>query len=468
MKKKSKKRQGITNLQNKFRGLESKLRSHSSYVKKGEQNPVGTFRRGLRNLLLDARARLSSDDFSTFLKWIYTQKRTRLPELDRYPLDYDELSGLNTGAPEVSLERELIGIVTRLKFEAQQINKFLLASREVERLFLSRKIEESILSLATIQETFGVSLWSIELRIALEQFAGGLERQKRYTAEVRSNCPRGLINFITYYISVRNEERSTYSKFCEDISFRINNSEQTEPYIKTYLDYRLSGKWPTAKSGLAQILRAVQTHPLIDLYETFVAVVQEIIRREDFELPRQILLTHLSGLVNIDDYRLGKINNLLAGEVKKSPYPIRSSLISEELLKGNVKKSLIAAKRIFRDPEEIDAWQYIYAGVAYSHSATTKAQTVHSAYAIPKLIGNILRRDEEGANSYSILEKFLNNFRGFSTSASLLDFLPILRRPYPDDSWRPWLIGLNSPVYGVEDIPPLVLRNFIHLKKLGR
>ena len=44
--------------------------------------------------------------------------------------------------------------------------------------------------------------------------------------------------------------------------------------------YRLTGELPKSERALADILRVEQSHSSIDIYETFVAVVQEIARHE--------------------------------------------------------------------------------------------------------------------------------------------------------------------------------------------
>jgi hypothetical protein len=95
-----------------------------------------------------------------------------------------------------------------------------------------------------INKKNGFSLWSIQLRIALENLRGGLEAQKKYTSEVRSKFRQGLLNFISYHTSVRNEEKTTTQKFKDDIIKRIDNHKYFEDFVKTYTKYKLTSEIP--------------------------------------------------------------------------------------------------------------------------------------------------------------------------------------------------------------------------------
>src|ERR1700742_1516272 len=92
--------------QNRFRGLVAEFKSRK-FVKERKILPARVFRSGLRNLLLDARAHLQTSQFAPFIGWTRTQIQQQLPELAHLQIGYDELAGIYTAAPIVSLEVEL-------------------------------------------------------------------------------------------------------------------------------------------------------------------------------------------------------------------------------------------------------------------------------------------------------------------------------------------------------------------------
>lgn len=441
------------NQKNKFRGLVSEVRSRK-FVKGENSRPSMKLRSGMRKLLLIARDELQPCEFDIFLDWINRQIQTRLADVSRLPMKYEDLSGVFTRAPIVSLERELLWITARIKADAPKLSVFRFEAMKVEQLAFTGKIEEAIETLKTIEHTFGSSLWSVQLRIALEQMAGGLERQKRYTAELRAVHKRGLLGFIAYHTSVRNEERSTFLKYCDDIGVRIEKQQYYDQSVKTYARYRLIGEWPTSKIGFADVLRVEQSHSFIDVYETFVAVAQEIVRREDFVDVGTVLVRCLGSLTCIDDFRLRKSAQAIDGRLVVESFGRRDTQASNALFNGKVKLATRLARNILDSSTVIDAWQYIYAGVAWSHATRSRPVDFRYPKDIPRVIGGVLSRSVCHAGSFAQLEKFANNLRGLPASVAIIDFLPLLRRPRPDDVWRPWLIGLNCSTIGIEDLPP--------------
>ncbi|TXM76510.1 hypothetical protein FV218_07040 [Methylobacterium sp. WL69] len=301
-----------------------------------------------------------------------------------------------------------------------------------------------------IERAFGANLWGIQLRIALEQLAGGLERQKRYTAKVRSIYKRGFLNFVAYHTSVRNEGKSTHSKFIEDVKARIDRHQYYDDPIKSYLRQRLANEWPSTESGWADILRIEQSHGLIDIYETFVSAVQELVRREDMIVARQVALKCLRRIPPGLDFRLDKAMMLLDKNQVSSEFPARNTDISDLLLSGQSQKAAFLG-RIQCRAKPIDAWNLIYTGFAFADRNQTHIKEFNLPVEIPRMIGGIQSDGSSAENAIAQLNKLATNLRGLPFTAAIADLIPHLRRQHPDDQWQPWLIGLNCPTLGIED-----------------
>ncbi|WP_019082598.1 hypothetical protein [Yersinia enterocolitica] len=139
-----------------------------------------------------------------YLNWVSFHIKNQLPELSRYPTEYDELAGVSVDAPTISLEKEILWIVARIKENSDVINSFREISTHIEKLVINNEFSKGIDVLKKIEMLLGASFWSIQLRISLENLTGGLENQKKYTSEVRSIYRKGLLNFIAYNTSIRN------------------------------------------------------------------------------------------------------------------------------------------------------------------------------------------------------------------------------------------------------------------------
>lgn len=445
--------QAFIEQQNKFRGLVSEYRSRR-FVKDHTTRPSDRFRSGLRDLLLDTRGAIHPSQFDAFLNWVDHQMAVQVPDIAEMAVGYDDLRGVYTDAPIVSLERELLWITARIKADAARFNDFRSGAEEVERLVFIGKFEDAIEALKLMELAFGVSLWSVQLRIALEHQAGGLEQQKRYTAEVRGVYKRGLLSFIAYHTSVRNEDRTTLTKFCDDIKARIERHQYYKPFVKNYARYRLAGEWPASESGLADILRVEQSHSSIDIYETFVAVAQEVTRGEGFHKIRKVLVECLRNLTAITDFRLAKIALLISENDAPIVLSPRCTEISDALFLSDARLAAQISRRTVKAPQCIDIWQFIYSGLAFAHATRPREREFRRPNDISRLIGRVLCRCNVSDDSFGLLGKLGINLRGLPAAAGLIDLLPLLHRSRADDSWRPWLISMNSPVIGVEDLVP--------------
>ena len=443
----------LTKYKNRFRGRVSALKSRR-FVKSRTRSPVVIFRSGLRELLLDARAYIHPNYYEDFIEWINSQINAGLAEYLNKAIGYDELAGIYTRAPVVDFDRELLWVTIRIKSHADKLNDFISSAMAVENLALTGKAEEAIEKLQQIENGYGASLWSVQLRVALENLAGGLERQKRYSAEIRRVFKRGLLGFIAYYTSVRNEEKTTLSKYSEDIQSRIDKHQYYEPFVKAYATYKLLQELPDTEGGLADIMRAEQSHSLIDIYETYIRVAQELAKNERFTEKHELLKLCMNSLSNIDDYRIGKILIAIGSSYDTAETRKRDVNISDCLFAGDLKNATRNAIKYLNNPDHIDVWQYIYAGAAYSHYKRNDDKAPVAPGDIPKAIGKILGRSNAGVESLAQLEKMVVNLGGLPIAIGIADLLQLLRRKRPDDPWRPWLIGLNSRTFGVEDIPP--------------
>lgn len=439
--------------QHKIRGLISDYRSHE-FTKGKTSHSTSNFRSAIRELFLDARVSLRQDQFSDFLEWVENQIKAQLPELEYSPIGYGDLSGIFTEAPKATLELELCWITERIKVATSKINSFRLKAEEVEFLALKGDFEAAIEKLQIIESEFGASIWAVQLRIALEQQAGGLERQKRYSAEVKGMFRRGLLTFIGYYASVRNEDKTTLGKYFEDVKERIGKHRYFESFVKTYLRYQLACESPISAAGFADILRVEQSHSLIDVYETFISVIQEVVRNDSLEKYREDVAKCLHTLIGVQDYRLAKALLVIEGGAPAVFLEKRDTSVSDALLAGDVKVAAMNARRRIKATTKVDPWLLIYSGFAFGHTTRERLSEYGRLQDISCLIGKILSRCEGSFEALITMAKLAVNFGGLPVAVGIIEFLQQLQRSHPDDELRPWLIGLNSPFIGIEDFSP--------------
>src|ERR1022692_3689968 len=298
---------------------------------------------------------------------------SQIPDLAQLSIGYEELSGVIERVPAVGLEQELLWITARIAADAEKLNSFRSVAEEIELLTFRGSFVEAIKRVEHLEQNFGVSLWSVQLRIALEHQAGGLERQKQYTAEVRKVYRRGLLGFVAYYTSVRNEDRTTLAKYADDTRSRIDKHPHFQTSVKTYARYRLIMEWPASPAGFADILQFEQSHSIVDIYETFIALVQEVLRRPPLDEMQVVLATCLRSLTKVMDFRLSKMALAISGPVDCRLLPERDTEISDALFVGKIALAAKFARRKMRlDKGGVDVWQLIYSGLVFAHGRNLK------------------------------------------------------------------------------------------------
>ncbi|TAX26855.1 hypothetical protein [Rhizobium leguminosarum] len=282
-------------------------------------------RTSLRRALLSARAALNERDYYAFLEWFTGIHRLEFPTGIEENVGFDYLNGVIKG-PVLPLASEIAWLATRFSFSAGAISSFRAAADQLEACVFAGRYDRALERLSEISETHGETMWSVQLRIALEQKKGGLEAQKAYFESIRGKYRRGILEYVAYQTSVRNEERTSWLRFTEII--KTANAGSKDKEVADYLDYRLRNVWPASRSSIANVLRLEQSHSIVDQYETFVAFCQEVVRRNDLIDLYPAILVACEGLAHIEDFRLVKIIDVLKGESTNSSSMKNSSLAS--------------------------------------------------------------------------------------------------------------------------------------------
>lgn len=439
-------------LQNKVRGLVSAYKS-KKFVRERRDYPLRELRIGVRHQLLDARAELSPTQYESFIQWVDTQLLNQAADYFKISSGFDDLAGVYE-APVVSLEREFLWITARVKALKARVNAFLKLKQLVELATMTRGYEEAIDVISQIEKHFGCSMWSVQMRIALEHQAGGLERQKNYVSEVRAVYRTGLLNFVAYHTSVRNEDKTTTGKFIDDIRNRIDRHSRYDDAIKTYLKCILAQDWPDSEDKLSEVVRVAQSHSFADFYESFVGVVQKLVRNEVAGGTRTTLLRCLQELVqHVEDVRIAKAIFHLTEGSNCATFPLRNTSLSDLMFSEDSNP----AGALFSQDEShslvADPWMWIYSGFERAMGGTSRRRTLKQPADLPRLLGRVLNQKTQEEDSLAQFSKLVLNFSGLRVIAGLAEFIPVFRVRGLDEVLSPHFVGLNSPTLGIEDVP---------------
>lgn len=444
------KTKAINKQKNKVRGLIAKARSNA--FKKGFSiDPSYVYCQGIKEIYLDSRTKLLSHEFSPFLNWVDEQNRTVAFDLLASKPRYADLAGvISSGISRGDLEAELLWVTHLLTNQSPKINDFVDFNTKLENLILAEKINEAINLIETFDNRHGSSFYTHEIRIALENLSGGLEQQKSYVAKVRSNVNGGLLGFLSYYISIRNENKTTISKFKEDLNLRLEKHKYYDETIKHYLRYKLAGEIEENKECLADIIFVEQSHHIFDLYNTYLAILQKVVQGSNVDLFKTFLIYCCNHLECINDPKIKRIKNKLDNAFLTLPN--RNIKISDELLSGNVRNS-IRAWNSMSITDKSDPWQFIYFGFTLSQIDSIKIKhNIQSPLYVPHLISKIATPSEKNSKLYlDKIKKILLNFPCLNFLNGVYEFADQILNKNPCDVYNFDKIGFSSKFHGIED-----------------
>lgn len=442
-----KKNKSLLSVQNKYRGLFSILNSHKVSLGKSNTNET-IFKSALKEVLLEARSVLDVTAYSSFLEWVKIHNK-RNSIFFKGGDEYDELSGV-VEYSVVGIDKELYWLKERLLSVAEEINYFLDAKSDIEKDVCGGEEGCALEKLDVLTKKCGHSMWSVALKIALEQSVNGLESQKEYVSDVRGRFRQGLLSFYAYYVSVRNEPQTILDRFSSDVAVRLENHEKYSDDVKKYLKYKLIQDDPVSIEDAAAILRIEQSSSVIDVYETFINVCQSAVKAVDGwgSGISEIVVSCLGSMNGINDYRIKKMRVLLgdmavAHEMEFSNASIATKIF-ESNFSGAYRTYLKKSANINRDP-----WELIYVG--FSKGGARVGNRKGGVPNFTKMISG-LAKGEGDKRELDITIKYFANFSALPFGVAIKDWFSLVKRKDFSDGWPYWHVGLNSAYFRIEDL----------------
>jgi hypothetical protein len=432
---------------NRIRGIIDKAKARG-YAPE-PTNPSSTFQLELAAALVRSRERLRGKTASDFMEWVDRQTRSQVPHLQSTPVDSD----LNAAA----LERRPKPLLDELRWASKLLSKhtallsdFRASAVELEKAALQRDWNTANGILDNAQRRYGKSIWWVEATIAISQSEGGLDRQKVVTANIRKQRRNGLAGYLAAFFSIRNEPATTVNTFSKDTSERINRLKVSTT-LKSYLRFKLIWHYTFSPKELSNILLVGQGLSIVDLYETFIDVLQLASAAGTVPALKQAMPEILNDLSEIVDYRLYK----LALEINKTiqtTLTIRPLKASDAIYRGDAYRGLrLAARELKEEPRA--ARTAILAGMCLASANLTERPALTQWNEVIRKIAGLLQFRDDYAARWADLEKLLLNWSFSGSMRACFYELNALSSQSPDlaRQYRA-LTALNSTFLEPEEL----------------
>ncbi len=437
----------ITLAKNRVRGVFSKARDSS--FKTSQKTNFSNIRSGLKSSLLLARSELASAEYQEFLEWYSLLLRTMLSNATAQPDDFQYLSGFSAKAPEISLWKELRWTSIFISLHTEVLSEFCRYLLKVEDHILAGQYEDALDDISFLDNKYGHSFWSSQLRIAIAQESGGLELQKKVVANLREKHKRGVLAYIAYFTGVRNEDKTTWSHFSEIMDMRLSETPYP-PELKTYLRFKLLYEFPQEDVGIADILRhELSNHPF-DIYMTFIAVLQQMAKNPNFVHLKDEISNAIQALRPIEDFRIKRLAqttelstiNINRIEATKAVGAFFSSTDVKALRRAWKMTALSANK---------SPWVLACRAVVRAYGGNYQPPKNLPIKQSEKYLSSVIKRDKSAPTAIEQWRKNCRNFSGLPVFDGLREIenaLGIVRLAPSSQSFRK--IALNSQREGPE------------------
>ncbi|KAF2989830.1 hypothetical protein OGR47_04575 [Methylocystis sp. MJC1] len=344
-----------------------------------------------------ARTQITAKDMPALVEWLTALHRDREGIFaGHHPKTVNDLAKHAPLQP-VGFAHELSWAGAILRRKAAPLTSFVQRAADLERTLLKGQLEECEALLAGIEQGYGISLWSIEIRIALLQLSEGLEGQKKYAELVRAQRGRNdIVAYLAHFFSRRNEPTTTSPLFNRQIEDRLSRLD-THTDLKAYLIFKLTGRPVASPEVAASVLRFETCNALVDQYETFVRVAQQlaIFGPDDIKTLLAPELAAMAAIVN--DERLNRTLFVITADetwLHNSHFG-DASTIDSTLIGDHNSAYSCALTDIEKDPLDFGAWISIAESslrIARDQEASNSLLS-KSVLNLSALIGNSADRD---------------------------------------------------------------------------
>ncbi len=298
-------------------------------------------------------------DINDVVRWIKANNRlNKLFFPSEFPQTFYELEPDYILLPSQD-EFEYRWTTAFLLTHTASLREFIESSREFERAVLKSNYERALELLDEIEARFGQSFWLIGNRLALLQFAYGLEAQKAYMNKVIQESPVSqFVSFVAYYTSVRNESSVTPNRFVELL--RKNPSLRELPDIyQAFIWQHLFPRNSYSSDWAASVLAISNCCSVIDSYEALIRIARNAIavKAKNAFSTLYYVLQRLFEVV--EDERLYP----LIFEIGKSDFDapiinLESTVAFNDLLHGDQRRAGENAKfALEAEPRIFDLWE---------------------------------------------------------------------------------------------------------------
>lgn len=216
------------------------------------------------------RKSIESNQFSQFVGWTKIDPLQAFVNSKKKIKSYSSFTYLSLGVP-LSLKSELFYSLLQIAGNLSVIEEFTNDSRIIEDLIVNRKYHEAFEKLDTIDSKFGLSLWSLDLKLTLSHLMdkefGEFNNLTDFQKRISKLAKKGLIANYSFHKKIALEYDANTTNIQQSILSRLKRYNVTDDFYN-YLAYRLANIYPNSFDEASHILFNENRASIIDIFTT--------------------------------------------------------------------------------------------------------------------------------------------------------------------------------------------------------
>lgn len=219
-----------------------------------------------------------------------------------------------------------------IEYYGGKINRYLDLKGRYENALFSENYDGASSEISDILQEFGISEWVYSQKLILSSFWGD-NRGKNETLHLQSMLTSNdLVKLILAYYEKMATSNVSYEDYCQSVA-KILEKEDCKSIRGRYLSYKLNISENRSIHEFKSALIIDEQISLIDYYETFIDVLQNLYNKSHMTLFIKEIIFKLQPVVK--DYRIRNLYIALGGDIKKSQIDECINGVIEKYTMGN-------------------------------------------------------------------------------------------------------------------------------------
>ncbi|QJD96150.1 hypothetical protein HH214_09835 [Mucilaginibacter robiniae] len=288
---------------------------------------------------------------------------------------YADLQEFKTLSP-IDIYSELSWMKAFLIRTVSKLQEFINLSKDFSKAIVCADYSKATNLLEQIEERYGCSIWLIKNKMALLQISQGLQSQKSYADLIKKEVNHtGTIAYLTYWISLRNEESVTANRF--EYQFEQNYKDwnhKTQDDLGTYIRFHLLGDESCEVEDAISLPRIDFSRSLIDFYESFLTFCR-LATISDANFKSSVTYALKALQEKIEDQRVNFLVALHSGVSCKKCNNVYAYEAYDQFIQGNIiEASELAKIGLIEEPDDI----YLLFLVSFTKALLSEPPSVKS------------------------------------------------------------------------------------------